>query len=438
MTRSAARPGFETRAADWLAADEALARVLAAAAVLPAERVGLDDALGRAVAEEIVATATLPPWDNSAMDGYALRADDVRGASAEAPVPLRVVGVVRAGADPTVTVGPGQAARIMTGAPLPPGADTVARVEDTDAEASEPGSVRILADQPLRRNVRDAGQDMRAGDPLLRPGQAITAGGIGVLAAAGRRDVLVRRRPRVALLATGDELRGPDRYDDVLRGKGVPESNMPMLAAMLHAIGAEPLLLPIAEDDPGVIRSRIDEAADADVLVTIGGASMGEADLVKRVLDEAGYEPDFWRVKMRPGSPLGFGRLPRGGRAQPVFGLPGNPSSAFVTFELFVRPFVLRLAGHRRVLRRRVTCEAGERIATPAALTYFQRVTLHRTGDRTVATLTGPQVSGLVRGLAGADGLAVVPPERDAVEVGESVEVVLLDGGPGTLEAEAL
>ena len=433
MTVGARASGFETRVADWLDVSEALKHVLDSASPLPAEEVVIGAAVGRALAEEIMAIATLPPWDNSAMDGYAARAEDIRGASPSTPVALVVSGVVRAGTDAPVTVEPGHAVRIMTGAPVPTGADTVVRVEDTDGEA-EPGIVRIIGVRDRRRHIRDAGRDMRAGTSLLRPGRTLTPGAIGVLAAAGRRAVRVHRAPVVALLPTGDELRGADRYDDVVRGAGVPESNTPMLSAMVRAVRAEPLALGIAADAPEALRAHIAAAADADVLVTIGGASMGEADLVKRVLDEVGFRQDFWRVKMRPGSPISFGWLPREGRLQPVFGLPGNPSSAFVTFEVFVRPFLLSLAGHRRVQRRTIRCMAAERFETPAALTYFLRVALDRRDDATVAALTGPQLSGLVSGLAAADGLAVVTPERDAVEAGGQVDVMLLDDGLSTEE----
>lgn len=434
MTRARAS-AFEVREADWLSVDEARRRVFGAASALPAQEISTEQAIGRALAEDVVATATLPPWDNSAMDGYAVRATDVRGASPDSPVTLPVVGVAHAGTPRGGPLAPGTAVRIMTGAPLPPGADSVVRVEDTDAEEA-PGSVRVFDERDRERHVRSAGQDMRAGTTLLSAGQSVTGGVVGVLAAAGRASVLVHRTPTVALLPTGDELRRLDRYDEVRRGEGVPESNAIMLAAMVREAGATPVDLGIAPDREDDLRSAIETGEAADVLVTIGGASMGEADLVKRVLDASGFETDFWRVRMRPGSPVSFGWLPRGDRRQAVFGLPGNPSSAFVTFEVFVRPFLLRMAGHRRIERRTVTCAAAERIETPADLTYFQRVRLEAGPDGPRAWLTGPQVSGLVSGLARADGLAVIAPDRKAVEVGEHVPVILLETGPGAQEFE--
>jgi molybdenum cofactor synthesis domain-containing protein len=238
---------------------------------------------------------------------------------------------------------------------------------------------------------------------------------------------LVHRRPHVAILTTGDELRDPDRFDDVRSGRGVPNSNGPMIAAMVAAAGAGPLPVGNAADEADDLRSRLESARDADVLVTLGGASMGEADLVKRVLDRMGYRPDFWRVRMRPGSPFGFGWLPRDGRDQPTFTLPGNPTSAFVTFEVFVRPFLRRLAGHAHPTRRHVVCRAAETIRAPARLTYFLRVELSGNGDDTSARLTGPQGSGLVSGLARARGLAVIGEDVATVKEGEDVAVMLIE-----------
>jgi molybdopterin molybdotransferase len=211
-----------------------------------------------------------------------------------------------------------------------------------------------------------------------------------------------------------------------------------MLASMVRAVGADPILVGPASDDPAHLRECIERGRWSDVLVTVGGASMGEADLVKRVLQEMGFSLDFWRVRMRPGSPISFGWLPAEQGRLPVFGLPGNPSSAFVTFELFVRPFLLRLAGHRHVRRRSVPCRAAERFDTPAELTYFQRVRLDARDGEMHASLTGPQISGLVTGLALADGLAVVPPSQECVEPGEPVQVMLLDTGPAALGGERL
>jgi molybdopterin molybdotransferase len=416
---------FESRTADWLGVEEALARIMGAARPLEERRVALADAVGSALATDVVSDVTLPPWDNSAMDGYAVRAQDVRGATVDAPVRLGVTRQVRAGDPPGAPVREGEAVRIMTGAPVPPGADSVVRVEDTDAEITA-GSVLIRDDRDAGQNVRPAGQDMRPGELLLSRGHRVTPGSVGVLAAAGLGGVCVHRPAVVAVLTTGDELRGADRFDDVRAGEGVPDSNGPMLAAMITDAGGTPLRLPIAADDPEVLAERLGDAADADVLVTIGGASMGEADLVKRVMDELGYEPDFWRVRMRPGSPVGFGWLPRGERRQPVFSLPGNPASAFVTFEVFVRPFLRRLGGHARTDRRRITCRVTGPISTPAKLTHFLRVAVDGHGQDATVRLTGSQGSGLVSGLAKTEGLTIIPEEVTGLKEGDEITVMLI------------
>jgi molybdopterin molybdotransferase len=415
--------------------DEARARVLARAEPLPREAVPLIDALGRALAEPITARATLPPWANSAMDGYAVRAADVRGASPERPVRLPVIGVVRAGPPPEKELLPGQAFRIMTGAALPAGADCVIRVEDTDREASGDG-VEIRSERDAGKNVRPAGQDMRAGERVLEAGTSIGPGQIALAAAAGHALLQVHRQPRVAILSSGDELRTLDDWDDVPRGAGVPETNGPTLLAAVRSAGASGLPPRLAKDDPSSIREHLLALAEADVILTSGGASMGEADLIKRVLDELGFELDFWRVTLRPGSPMSFGFLRLAGKpAVPLFGLPGNPASAFVTFELFVRPFLLKLAGHRRIHRPVLWATALEPLPSTGRLTHFHRVRLEHDAGGTRARLTGSQGSGLVQSLGRAEGLAVVPIGSEPIEVGRSVEVILLDDGPGASEA---
>lgn len=425
MTRPGV-PSFEGRHADWLGWEEARDRILGATTPLDAEEVPLHEALGRALAAPVAATADLPPWDNSAMDGYAVRGEDIAGASASDPAVLRVAARVRAGELPETPVGPGEAVRIMTGAPVPPGADSVVRVEHTDAEARE-GRVEVRSDADRGRNIRPGGQDMRAGEEILPAGHPVHPGTVGVLAALGRASIPVRRRPSLGIVPTGEELRPPSRYHEVEAGTGIPESNGPMLAAAATAAGARPHLLEVAPDDPGVLRQRLTDAARHDAVVTIGGASMGEADLVKRVLDELGYEPSFWRVRMRPGTPFGFGFLPVEGRRVPVFGLPGNPSSAFVTFELFVRPALLRLAGHRSLLRRSVRTRAAADLPGGPGKAHFVRV---RFGTDGGVSPTGSQSSGLVRGLGLAEGLALVPEEEDGVPAGAEVEVLLLHDAP--------
>ena len=419
-------PRFEVRSADWLTAPEAQRRILEHAEPLPPLRVALGDALGRALADGWVSSVTLPPWDNAAMDGYAVRGADIASAAPESPAVLQVVGVSHAGAPASPRVGPREAVRIMTGAPVPEGADSVIRVEDTDAE-QVPGTVSVLRTRDRDRNIRPAGQDLRPGDRVLEPGDTIHAGTVGLLAALGAQEVLVHGAPRVAILVTGDELRDASRYDDVRGGLGIPESNGPMLAAAIVEAGGVPLHLGATPDSSEALADAVRRAAEADVLVTVGGAALGEADLVKRVLDQEGFRSDFWRVRMRPGSPFGFGWLTRGDRAQPVFGLPGNPASAFVTFEVFVRPFLRRLGGHAAPHRLRLTCRAGEPFAG-GGRALFLRVQVDGSSSPPTVRTTGPQSSGLVRGLAAAQGLAIIP-KGASVAQGGDVEVILLDGG---------
>jgi len=419
------RARFESRPADWIGVGEAVARISVHAAPLGVEEVPAADAVGRVLARPLRATATLPPWRNSAMDGYAVRAADVEAATPRDPAVLAVVGRVLAGtAPPREPLRAGEAIRIMTGAPVPDGADAVVRVEDTDAEG-EAGRVRVRVPVDAGRHVRPAGEDFREGDELLPAGHEVTPGVVGLAAAAGVGNLAVNRRPTVALVGTGDELRPLERYEEVRRGFGIPESNTPMLAAMIRDAGGRVGPVRVSPDRPEVLAEDLGACRDADVLVTIGGASMGEADLVKSVLDGMGFRQDFWRVRVRPGSPFSFGVLPNGSRLQPVFGLPGNPSSAFVTFELFVRPFLRRLLGHARPARAVLRCVAAEAMTGPGDLAAYLRVAIDH-GTPTVARLTGPQGSGLVHGLALADGLAVLPEGVGRVEAGEEVDVMLL------------
>jgi len=398
--------------------------------------VPLEESLGRALAEDLFATATLPPWDNSAMDGYAVRHLDVRGATAGSPVSLEVVGEMKAGELPGRILDPGESIRIMTGAPLPTGADAVVRVEDTDAEAI-PGVVRVFAAPEEGKDVRPWGQDMREGEKLLAAGTSLGPGQIGLLAATGAGAIQVHRRPLVAILSNGDEIAGPEEFYRVRAGKAIPETNGSTVGAAVAQAGAIPHRLGIARDTAESITARVTEALamGADTLVTSGGASMGEHDLFKRVLDDMGQRLDFWRVKMRPGTPFSFGTLPgEGGRPPlPVFGLPGNPASSFVTFQIFVRPFLLRQAGHTRIHRSVVNAQAGETFRSPGHLTHFFRVTLEGGLLNPIARTTGPQTSGLVRSQSLAQGLAVVPEGVGEIPEGGTLRVLVLDdfGHPG-------
>jgi molybdopterin molybdotransferase len=412
-----------------LSVPDASARILADIRRMTPERVSLLDALGRVLAIPAIAPLTLPPWDNSAMDGYAVRAADITNASAEAPVELPVLETVAAGAFPTRALGTRQATRIMTGAPLPEGADTVIRVEDTDGGI---GTVRIRNSRDARKNVRARGEEMRAGDVVMPDGTALGAAQLGVLASCGAASVDVYRRPRVAILGSGDELVDLDRFHEALAGRKIVTSNSYTLHALVRASGGEPLLLGVAQDTPESMRERLEWAAGADLIVTSAGVSVGEFDYTRDVLAALGAEMKLWRVRMRPGAPIGFGLL----RGTPWIGLPGNPVSVMVTFELFVRPVIRRMLGHTRLFRRPVRVTLDEPVTIGAKLTHFLRAIVTTHGDgRMTARLTGPQGSGILTSMALANALLVVPEDRPRVEAGDELNAIPL-GDDASLATE--
>ena len=399
---------------------DAVARIVAGIEPLSVERVALLDALGRVLATPVVSPLTLPAWDNSAMDGYALRASDVEGASAEKPVTLTVLETVAAGAFPSRAVEAGSCTRIMTGAPLPEGADTVIRLEDTDGGTER---VSIRNDRDAGRNLRYRGEDITTGMRVLECGQPIGAAQIGVLASVGASSVDVYRQPRVAFFGSGDEIVDLDRFTEALDGKKIVTSNSYTLHSLVRLNGGIPVNLGVARDDPADIRARIDRAAGCDLLITSAGISAGEFDYLRPVLAEAGVTLDVWRVRMRPGAPLGFGWLGK----MPWIGLPGNPVSTMVTFELFVRPVMRRMLGHTRLFRRPIPVTLEEPVKIGAALTHFLRAIVSVKPDGTLsARLTGPQGSGILTSMAKANALLVIPHERPQVEAGEIVNALLL------------
>ena len=413
------------RAPDWLGVPEAIEAILAAVEPTSTEAVALGDAALRVLAAEARAPSAHPPWANSAMDGFAVRSVDVRGAEPDRPVRLRVIEHVPAGGFPSLKVGAGEATRVMTGAPVPEGADGVIRLEHTSAwEAAEmPDTIEVLRADDAGRNVRARGEDYQAGDILVERGAVLTPARVGLLAAIGSARVQVHRRPRVGILATGDELADADSFDEVRAGRSIADSNSPALAAAVTAAGAVPLPLGIARDDLSDIAARLNQAHDLDVLLTTAGASVGDHDLVKDALDAGGYEPGFWRVRMRPGSPVSFGLL---GRAL-VFGLPGNPVSALVTFHVLVAPALRALQGrpdpHSPVAR--VT--TGEPMPTRAGLAHFLRVRLEPgAGGRPLARLTGPQGSGILTSMGRADALLIVPEDLNGLAAGVAADALPL------------
>jgi molybdopterin molybdotransferase len=399
---------------------EAVARILADVPRGPVERVGLPEALGRVLASPAISPITIPAWNNSAMDGYAVRAQDVERATAEAPVMLPVLETIAAGGFPSRPLGPVTAMRIMTGAPLPEGADTVVRVEDTDG-GIETVAVRNARD--ARKNVRYRGEDVRDGACVLEAGTAVHAAQVGVLASIGSAHVDVYSRPRVAIMTSGDELVDLDRFEEVRRGRKIVSSNSYTLDALVRAAGGVPVSVGTARDDPADIRARLERAASCDLIVTSAGISVGEFDHLRSVLDEMGVELKFWRVRMRPGAPLGFGLL----RGKPWIGLPGNPVSTMVTFDLFVRPAIRKMLGHERLFRRPVRVTLEEPVSIGARLTHFLRATVRPGEDgELLARLTGPQGSGILTSMSRADALLIVPEERARVEAGESIHAFLL------------
>ncbi|MDQ6829963.1 MAG: molybdopterin molybdotransferase MoeA [Gemmatimonadota bacterium] len=403
-----------------LSVAEASAAILAGIAPLGTERVPLLDSLGRVLAEQIISPLTLPAWDNSAMDGYAVRGADVESASDGTAVMLRVIESVAAGAFPAKPLEPGAATRIMTGAPLPKGCDTVIRVEDTDGGLER---VTIRNARDVGKNVRRRGEDIRAGDQVLERGAAIHAAQIGVLASVGAGTVDVFRRPRVAFLGSGDELVELDRFDEALAGRKIVSSNSYTLHAMIRAAGGQPVNLGVARDDPADLRARFESGAGNDLLITSAGISVGEFDYVRDVLVSLGAEMKFWKVRMRPGAPLGFGTI--GG--MPWIGLPGNPVSTMVTFELFVRPVIRRMLGQQRLFRRAVDVVLEEPVTIGARLMHFLRAIVTPRSDGTLgARLTGPQGSGILMSMTLANALLVVPEDRQRIEAGDTLHAILL------------
>ncbi|MBI3455873.1 MAG: molybdopterin molybdotransferase MoeA [Candidatus Rokubacteria bacterium] len=400
-----------------LSVEEALERVLAVTPVLGCETVELTAALGRVLAEPVVAGRDLPPWNNSSMDGYALRASDTASATADRPARLRLLGEIPAGAVAEREVGSGEAYRILTGAPMPGGADAVIPQEEVRRE----GTV-VVVPRPVGRGdfVRPQGEDIRAGESILASGALLGPAALGVLAALGRPLVRVYQRPRVAILSTGDELVDLGRVP----GPGqIPNSNTYTLSAQVREAGGIPVNLGIARDAREELEERFRWGLTADVLVSSAGVSVGDRDFVRGVMEKLGAELDFWKVSMRPGKPLTFGRL--GGR--PFFGLPGNPVSSMVTFELFVRPALRRMGCHERLFRPRVRARLLAPLDNPGPRRGYLRVRLFDEGGQITARPTGEQGSGILRSMLLADGLAVLPPDT-RVEAGMALEVILLRG----------
>ncbi len=407
---------------------QALARVLAAvrspapasgasgASGVFSELVHIDDAWGRVLAHAVTATRALPPWDNSSMDGFAVR-------SADLPGTLPVAGVVAAGHALGAELAPGTALRIMTGAPMPAGADAVVMREDAEVLGQPPDRVRFAAPAAPGANVRRRGEDVDVGDDVLAAGARLGPGELGFLAALGHAAVRVARKPRVAILSTGDELVSVDVPP---RSGQIVNSNLYALSAQVREAGAEPVnagIAPDVPDGPDGLVARIQRALAADVLLTSGGVSVGDFDFVKDAFAAVGVDMDFWKVAMKPGKPLAFGCTPAGGL---VFGLPGNPVSSMMCFELFVRPALLALQGATDIERPRAPVVLAADYAKQPGRAHYLRAALRRQGDTLLAHPHPKQGSGMLSSMVGVDALVEVPAESGDVTAGTRLDALLL------------
>ena len=410
--------------------DQALEKVLEHIDVLEAEESPILSCLGQVLAEDIFSNINIPPLDNSAMDGYAVRSADTRGASRQSPRILRVIDTVVAGAISRFEVEPGTAIRIMTGAAIPEGADGVVRFEDTDESERQgiPAEIGVLEEIEAGRDIRPAGEDIAAGSLVLSKGTVLRPAEVGVLASLGRSKVMVIRRPLVAILATGDEI--VDVAQPLPEGK-IYNSNSYSVAALVQHYGAIPKILGIASDSEHSLMGRLRLGRDADMVITSGGVSLGDYDVVREVLAKEG-EIVFWRVREKPGKPLVFGvikgRSKAGGVSSiPFLGLAGNPVSAMVNFELFARPAILKMMGKKNLAKPTVQAVIEDAIENSDGRRVFTRVIVEKRGGQYFARLTGPQGSGILTSMARANGLVVVPEDKLGVKPGDVVEVMMLD-----------
>ncbi len=412
-----------------ISVEDALERILDVVHVLEPEETPILDALGQVLAEDVVSPLDVPPLDNSAMDGYAVRSDDLETARPDSPVVLRVTGSIAAGELPSTAVESGTAVRIMTGAPVPPGADSVVPFEDTDEEergayAERPSEIGVLGRVPPSAHVRAAGQDVGRGETVLSRGSVLRPPEVGLLASLGLRAVSVIRRPRVAVLATGDELVEPGQEAGAGR---IYDSNSYSVGAAVRRCGGIPVMLGIAGDNLDSLDRKIRQGLESDILVTSAGVSKGDYDVVKDVLARRGMI-NFWSVRMRPAKPLAFGVFTAdGGRRVPHLGLPGNPVSALVAFEQFGRAAIHKMLGRAARPRQTIKAVLDEPIHNPDGRRVYARAVVTRKDGIYRVRLTGNQSSNLLTSMTRANALAICPEDLPVKPAGEVVDVQILD-----------
>jgi molybdopterin molybdotransferase len=404
-----------------LTVTEASEQILSEIKPLAPEAVPLRQALGRVLAEDISATVTMPPWSNSSMDGYAVRSADITPVMSGERVHLRVIATVAAGEFAPRALKRGEAMRIMTGAPIPGGADSVIRKEDTDGGSEK---VEIREARDVWKNIRDAGEDFQRGDLLGKRGSPIKPALLGVLASSGIATVQVFGQPKVAIISSGNELVDLDDFDEVIAARRIVSTNSYTLEALTRVAGGIPQDLGIASDTKASLKRKLDAAAGSDLIITSAGVSVGDLDHTRDVFASLGGKQKFWKVKMRPGAPLAFGLL----KGVPWLGLSGNPVSAMVSFELFIRPALRKMQGYQTFFRRTVAVTLEEEVKIGAKLTHFLRAVVTRQPDGTLsARLTGHQSSGALTSMAKANALLIVPEKDAKVPKGAQLKALMLD-----------
>ena len=418
-----------------LTVEEALEKILDEIKTLDEESVPILDSLGQVLAEDIISDINVPPLDNSAMDGYAVIAADTKGASTASPKFLKVIDTIMAGSISRQEIISGTAARIMTGAPIPKGADSVVQFEDTDEENRRQTApdksmteVGIMSEASEGLNVRKAGESISRGATILKKGTIIRPSEIGLIASSGNSRVQVIRRPVVAILSTGNEL--VDIEQPLSEGK-LYNSNSYSIASLVKRYGAIPKILGIAMDDEDDLVSKLRQAQDADMLLTTGGVSMGDYDMVKDILARDG-EMVFWKVRVKPGKPLAFGKIKGtdhngAQRDIPHLGLPGNTVSCMVSFELFVRPALLKMMGKKNIAKPTVEAILEENVKNNAGRRVYDRAIIEKRNGHYYAKLTGPQGSGILSSMGMANGLILIPEEKKELPKGAAVKALMLD-----------